>query len=60
MLDACSMWVEYGSFGRFGVPTYFKLSNSLQQLLVHPKDPVGTDKVAGTVYKINWYNIGAF
>ena len=34
-------------FGGFGVPTYFKSSNTLRQLLVHPKDPVGKDKVVG-------------
>ena len=26
------------------VPTYFKPTNTLSQLLVHPKDPVGKDK----------------
>ena len=40
-------------FGGFGVPTYFKSSNTLRQLLVHPKDPVGKDKVVGPVYKIS-------
>ena len=40
-------------FGGFGVPTYFKPSNTLWQLLVHPKDPVGKDKVVGPVYKIS-------
>ena len=39
--------------GGFRVPTYFKLSNTLRQLLVHPKDPVGKDKVVGPVYKIS-------
>ena len=28
-------------------------SNTLRQLLVHPKDPVGKDKVVGPVYKIS-------
>lgn len=27
--------------------------NTLRQLLVYPKDPVGTDKVVGPVYKIS-------
>ena len=40
-------------FGGFGVPTYFKSSNTLRQLLVHPKYPVGKDKVVGPVYKIS-------
>ena len=40
-------------FGGFGVPTYFKSSNTLRQQLVHPKDPVGKDKVVGPVYKIS-------
>ena len=40
-------------FDGFGVPTYFKSSNTLRQLLVHPKDPVGKDKVVGPVYKIS-------
>ena len=40
-------------FGGFGVPTYFKSLNTLRQLLVHPKDPVGKDKVVGPVYKIS-------
>ena len=40
-------------FSGFRVPTYFKPSNTLQQLLVHPKDPVGKDKVVGPVYKIS-------
>ena len=38
-------------FGGFGVPTYFKSSNTLGQLLVHPKGPVGKDKVVGPAYK---------
>ena len=40
-------------FGGFGVRTYFKHSNTLRQLLVHPKDPAGKDKVVGPVYKIS-------
>ena len=41
------------NFGRFGVPTYFKPLNILPQLLVHPKDPTGKDKVVDPVYKIS-------
>ena len=40
-------------FGRFRVPWYFKSFNTLPQLLVHPKDPVGKDNVVGPVYKIS-------
>ena len=40
------------SFGAFGTPTYFKPTNTLRQFLVHPKDPVGKDKVVGSVYYI--------
>ena len=40
-------------FGGFRVPTYFKPSNTLRQLLVHPKDPLGKNKVVGPVYKIS-------
>ena len=29
------------------------LENTLRRLLVHPKDPVGKDKVVGPVYKIS-------
>ena len=32
------------SFVGFGVPTYFKPSNTLRQLLVHPKDLVGKER----------------
>ena len=41
------------TFGGYGIPTYFKPTNTLRQLLVHPKDPVGKDKVVGLVYKIS-------
>ena len=41
------------TFGGYDIPTYFKPTNTLRQLLVHPKDPVGKDKVVGPVYKIN-------
>ena len=40
-------------FVGFGVLTYFKPSNTRRQLLVHPKDLVGKDKVVGPVYKIS-------
>ena len=39
--------------GGFRVPTYFKPSNTLGQLLVHIKDPVGKDKAVGPVYEIS-------
>ena len=35
------------------MPTYFKSSNTLRELLVHPNDQVGKDKVVGPVYKIS-------
>ena len=41
------------TFGGYGIPTYFKPTNTLRQLLVHPKDPVGKDKAVGPVYKIS-------
>ena len=41
------------TFGGYGIPMYFKPRNTLRQLLVHPKDPVGKDKVVGPVYKIS-------
>ena len=41
------------TFGGYGMPTYFKPMNTLHQLLVHPKDPVGKDKVVGPVYNIS-------
>ena len=37
------------TLGGFGVLKYYKPTNTLQQLLVHTKDPVGKDKV----YKIS-------
>ena len=40
------------TFCGFRVLMYFKSSNTLQQLLVHPKDPVRKDKVVGPVYTI--------
>ena len=41
------------TFGGYGIPTYFKSTNTLHQLLVHPKDPVEKDKVVGPGYKIS-------
>ena len=40
-------------FGTFGITTYFKPTNTLRQLLVRPKDPVGKDKIVGPVYHIS-------
>ena len=45
-------------FGGFGVPTYFRPSNTLRQLFAHPKDPVRKDKVVGPVYKISCEDCG--
>ena len=39
-------------FGKYGIPTYFKPTNTLRQLLVKPKDPVSKENVVGPVYKI--------
>ena len=36
----------------FGIPTYFKPTNALRQLLVNPKDPVYKENMVGLVYKI--------
>ena len=41
------------TFGGYGIPTYFKPTNTLRHLFVHPKDPVGNDKVGSPVYKIS-------
>ena len=38
--------------GKYGIPTYFKQTNTLRQLLVKPKDPVDKENVVGPVYKI--------
>ena len=38
--------------GKYGIPTYFKPTNKLRQLLVKPKDPVDKENVVGPVYKI--------
>ena len=40
-------------FGGYGIPTYFKPTNTLRQLLIHSKDSMGKDKVVGPVYKIS-------
>ena len=39
-------------FRSFDIPAYFKLTNTLQQLLVWPKDKVEKGKVVGPVYDI--------
>ena len=36
-------------FGKYGIPTYFKLTNSLRQVFVKPKDPVDKENVVGPV-----------
>ena len=38
--------------GKYSIPTYFKPTNTLRQLLVKPKDPVDKENVVGPVYKI--------
>ena len=38
--------------GKCSIPTYFKPTNTLRQLLVKPKDPVDKENVVGPVYKI--------
>ena len=48
--SGCSPSVSIPS--SLGFATYFKPSNTLRQLLVRPKDPVGKEKVVGPVYKI--------
>ena len=40
------------TLGRYGVPTYFKPTNTLRQLLVKPKDQVPKDNTVGPVYLI--------
>ena len=40
-------------FRSFDVPTYFKLSNTLWQLLVQPKDKLDKGNVVGPVYHIS-------
>ena len=40
------------AFGKYGIPIYFKPTNTLRQLLVKPKDPVNKENVVGPVYKI--------
>ena len=39
-------------YGKYGIPTYFKKTNTLRQLLVKPKDPLSKENVVGPVYKI--------
>ena len=39
-------------FGKYIIPAYFKPTNTLQQLLVTLKDPMGKENVVGPVYKI--------
>ena len=41
-------------FGNYGIPTYFKPTSTLRQLLVKPKDPVNKENVVEPVYKIKW------
>ena len=38
--------------GGYGIPTYFKPTSTLRQLLVRPKDPLPKEKVTGPVYDI--------
>ena len=40
------------AFGKFRIPTYFKPVNTLRQMLVHPKDKLGKDKIVSPVYHI--------
>ena len=40
-------------FRSFDIPAYFKLTNTLWQLLVQPKDKVNKGKVVGSVYHIS-------
>ena len=47
-------------FGNYGIPTYFKPTNTLRQLLVKPKDPVSKENVVGQCTRSNeksamWY-----
>ena len=46
-------------FGNYGIPTYFKPTSTLRQLLVKPKDPVSKENVMGPVYKIKWEECNA-
>ena len=38
--------------GKYGIPTYFKPTNTLRQLLVEPKDIVDKENAVEPVYKI--------
>ena len=41
-------------YRKYGIPTYFKPTNTLRQLLVKPKDPLSKENVVGPVYKIKY------
>ena len=38
--------------GKYHIPTYFKATNTLRQLLVQPKDHVSKQNMVGPVYNI--------
>ena len=38
--------------GGYGIPTYFKPTNTLRQLLVRPKDRLDQEKIVGPIYRI--------
>ena len=40
-------------FGKYGIPTYFKPTNTCRQLLVKPKDPTSKENMVIPVHKIN-------
>ena len=40
--------------GIYAIPTYFKPTNTLRELLVKPKDPVSKENVVAPVYKIKY------
>ena len=46
-----SEWRHVFRIRRYGVPTYFKPTNTLRQLLVKLKDPVSKENMVGPVYK---------
>ena len=46
-------------FRGFNVQTFFKPTNTLRQLLVHPKDPVAKEQVVGPIYEITCENCDA-
>ena len=41
-----------GVFNQYGVSLFFKLSNTLRQLLVRAKDKIQKEKMVGPVYHI--------